>query len=839
MQSVTRLITKFIPESYNLSLVIEREARTFHGTLTMRGVSVDGEIIVHARDLTIESGLIDGKKATWCGGENDEIIFTRDGLSAGTHTLVIGYHGTITDTLHGLYPCKFEQDGVKKELIATQCESHYAREIFPCIDEPEAKATFDITVTTEQNVTVLGNMPVRSSEVENNHLVTTFETTPRMSTYLFALVAGELQSISRTTKDGIKTSIWSTPAHPKEQLEYALQSAIESLEFFNEYFGVPYPLPKADHVALPDFDAGAMENWGLITYRESALIVDKNDSSLPSRQYVSSVIAHELSHQWFGNLVTMKWWNNLWLNESFASIMEVIAPNAVHPEWNLWLDFSASDGVVSSRRDAIDGVQAVQTPVNHPDEINSIFDGAIVYAKGARLMCMCQQYIGEEAFRRGLHDYFVQHSYSNTEETDLWYALGNASGKNVGELMNTWISQSGFPVVNAHEEDGVVTLSQDRFFIGPHKSSDNTWPIPLDANDPNAPELLREKSTSFNLSSNDYLQLNQHDAAHFIVNYDNSLLAKLIDAVRAGKLSEVGRMKLLHERVMLARAGLVDPASLVDLLEAYQDESSDPVWDMMSLAIGELKKFIEHDDQAEQKLRALVGRLSRPQYERLGWSQKDGETVNDTKLRTLILANMVYAEDQSVIDQALQTVSSTPIDDLPPEQRSLLLSTALRYGNDASLAQHLFDRYCHEVSPNIKDDLRGALTSTRDHSTITMLLGELTNTAHIRTQDTTHWFIYLLSNRYARDATWKWVRNEWSWIEKTFGSDKSFDYYPRYAGQLLVTRQQLDEYRDFFARYQNDVALGRTIEMGLTDLEGRIALLEANESAVTNRLRQL
>ncbi|HEY5695717.1 MAG TPA: M1 family metallopeptidase, partial [Candidatus Saccharimonadales bacterium] len=451
MHTVSRLIEQFVPEHYDISLTLNRTKRTFSGIVTLNGNSVGGKdtISVHAKDLAIESVTIDGKAATFTAQKNDELVIQHSDLTKGRHIIVIGFNGNITDAMHGLYPCYFTHDGVKKELLATQFESHHAREVFPCIDEPEAKATFTVTLTTEQDVTVLGNMPVKQQRVENEQLVTTFETSPRMSTYLVAWVVGELHKKTAVTKRGIEVNVWATPAQPAASLDFALDIATRTIDFFETYFDTPYPLPKSDHVALPDFSAGAMENWGLITYREIALLANPETVSVSGRHYIATVIAHELSHQWFGNLVTMKWWNNLWLNESFATLMEYLAIDALHPEWDIWLDFATSESIAALRRDSLEGVQPVQVDVNHPDQISTLFDGAIVYAKGARLLRMCQQYVGQEAFQAGLKAYFAAHKFGNTEGNDLWNALSAASGKDITSLMNTWISQSGYPVVTA------------------------------------------------------------------------------------------------------------------------------------------------------------------------------------------------------------------------------------------------------------------------------------------------------------------------------------------------------------------------------------------------------
>ena len=420
MKTVPRLLDTFMPHHYALTLdLTHAEEKSFSGSVIISGESTGESISLHSKELTIHSALIDDQPAEFSLGEFDELRLSRPELSSGQHTVRIDFSGAITDAMHGLYPCYFTHDGVKKQLFATQFESHHAREVFPCVDEPAAKATYDVTLVTAPDLTVLGNMPVTESSEKNGALTTTFATTPRMSSYLLAFVVGELHKKSAHTTSGVEVNVWTTPAQSEDILDFALDIATRSIDFYDKYFGVPYPLPKSDHVALPDFSSGAMENWGLITYRESCLLADPKLTPESSKRFIATVIAHELSHQWFGNLVTMQWWNDLWLNESFANMMEYVAVDALHPEWRMWEDFATGEVTAALRRDSLDGVQPVQADVNHPDEISTLFDPAIVYAKGGRLLVMVRRLIGEEAFRTGLKLYFEKFAYQNTVGNDL------------------------------------------------------------------------------------------------------------------------------------------------------------------------------------------------------------------------------------------------------------------------------------------------------------------------------------------------------------------------------------------------------------------------------------
>lgn len=833
--TISRLINSFKPDHYALHIdLTKRTERTFSGHVTITGTVTGNYLSLHAKDLTITRVLIDNQTTDqFEQKDHDELRITSNNLSAGDHTVTLFFNGVITDAMHGLYPCYYEHEGTTKELLATQFESHHAREVFPCVDEPEAKATFDLTLATEPNLTILGNQPIKHQDDDNddNTLITTFQTTPRMSTYLLAWVTGDLhRKTARTTSD-VEVNVWATPAQRPEALAFALEHAVKTIEFFDDYFGVAYPLPKSDHVALPDFSSGAMENWGLITYREIALLADPATTTIASKQYIATVVSHELSHQWFGNLVTMKWWNNLWLNESFATLMEYIAVDAIHPEWNAWLDFATHESILALRRDAIDGVQPVQVEVNHPDEIASLFDGAIVYAKGARLMRMCQDYIGHDAFRQGLTSYFKQFAYANTEADDLWQHLSAASGRDVAELMNTWISQSGYPVVHVTS----TGLSQEQFFIGPHESSEKIWPIPLSANSGAAvPALLESKTFPVSIPLGE--RLNVRDASHFVTHYAADHLAKLLAQLET--FDEIGRLQLLHEQTLLVRGGITSSAQLIDLLQAYSHESSQSVWEIMALAFSELKKFVETDAHAEKQLQKFALQIAMPQFERLGWTPQEGESEADTKLRSLIVGMMLYGEDVTAV-QTCQELFSRGLETIDPEIRHLVISTVVKHAPDDTLIRDLLDCYRTTQSADLREDIASGLTSVKQSSYVALLLDAFTDNATIRQQDVFRWFAYLMRSRYARDATWNWMIDNWSWIEKTFAGDKSYDDFARYSASGLVTRQQLENYISFFTPKQAIPALTRTIDLGVKEIKGRVELIETDTAAVIERLSQL
>jgi len=832
----------FVPEKYSLSLELNRQDRVFGGIVTITGISQPGtnNVTLHSKDLTIRSIVFDGKVTDFSFNKNDELVITRSDLVEGKHIIVIDFVGKITDSMHGIYPCYYEHDGNKKELLATQFESHHAREVFPCIDEPEAKSIFDLTLTTENNVSVLGNMPNIRQYIDNDKLVTIFETTPVMSSYLLAWVVGELHKKTALTKRGVEVNVWTTLAQDCDSLDFALDIATRSIDFLDEYFKTPYPLPKCDHVALPDFSSGAMENWGLITYREMALLANPNYTSISTKHYIASVITHELSHQWFGNLVTMRWWNDLWLNESFASMIEYTALDTLEPKWNVWLDFASFEVIAALRRDSINGVQPVQTDVNQPDEIYTLFDGAIVYAKGARLLKMLKHYIGEKSFRNGIAEYFKTFAYKNTESHDLWSALSHSSGKDVAKFMDIWIKQPGFPVLSVTRDGNVLRLSQKRLSCLPSKTSDELWPITLNSNCHELPDIFDIRSSSFNINNNKEVpRFNIGNDAHYITHYDKGLMKQLVDQLKKGKLSSMDRLQLLNEQSILARAGITNSADLIDLICAFKSEGTESVWDIISLIIADLKKFVLDDEDAESRLRALAGSLAQNQYQKLGWDAKTNEPETNTKLRGIVISLMLYSEESNVVNLALDVFNSWPIDEINPELRGVILSSVIRHRDSNESINSLIDTYKTTNSSELKQDIVIGLTSSRNNKIIKRILGLIKNTSVIRTQDINSWISHLMHSKYACEQTWRWVRDNWGWIEDKFDGDKSYDEYPSCIANALSTRKQLEEYRTFFKLLSSNPALKRTIMMGISEISNKVDLIERDSDTIKAELLKL
>lgn len=843
MKTVEHLIEKFVPENYNLFLDINRQEKIFSGNVAISGEALDNDISFHQKDLTITSVLLDNQDLHFTVDNNNEAVHIEI-PETGTMVLVLEFSGHITDNMTGIYPSYYTVGGVKKEVISTQFESHFAREAFPCIDEPEAKATFDLTIKFDQSEDefVLSNMPEIESERRKETGCWTFDTTPRMSTYLLAFALGDLQGKTAKTKNGTEVGVFATKAHKLKSLDFALDIAVRVIDFYEDYYGVHYPIPQSYHVALPDFSAGAMENWGLVTYREIYLLVDDN-STVKSRQNVALVVAHELAHQWFGNLVTMKWWDDLWLNESFANMMEYVAINAIEPSWHIFEDFQTTGLPLALKRDATDGVQSVHIDVKHPDEINTLFDPAIVYAKGSRLMHMLRRWLGDADFRLGLNRYFKKHQYNNTVGRDLWEALTEASGRDVASFMESWLEQPGYPVVTAEVIDDTLLLSQKQFFVGEGVEKDRIWPIPLNSNwkgipdtldkerleIPNYSQLLAENGKAF--------RLNTENTAHYITNYKGKLLTSVFEELV--NLDTVSKLQVIQERRLLAESGVISYSELIPLLEKLSGESSYLVTGAISQIVKGLDVLLEDNSLAKTQFKSLVNRVMTSNYNRLGFEPKVGETDEEELVRQLTISLMLYADNTDAVakSKAIFEQYQDRIEGIPASIRLSVLSNQMKHAETDSLVSLYLYTYVKTTDANFRDQLAYALSYTQSNATVERLLGVLKNKDIVKPQDLAmSWYLPFLEKSFTQEAFWNWARDNWSWIKSALGGDMSFDKFVIYPANVFKTEERLKEYKTFFEPQLDDLAISRNISMGIKEITARLDLIEASKDGVEQAL---
>lgn len=846
MKTVEHFIEKFVPENYNIFLDINRTEKSFSGNVAITGEALDNVISFHQKDLTIATVLLDNQNLDFKVNNQQESL-SIDLPETGTITLVIEFSGKITDNMTGIYPSYYTVDGMKKEVISTQFESHFAREAFPCVDEPEAKATFDLSIKFDQaaDEIVLSNMPEVDAERRKETGLWTFDTTPRMSSYLLAFALGDLQGKTASSKNGTEVGVFSTKAHNPKTLDFALDIAVRVIDFYEDYFGVRYPIPLSYHVALPDFSAGAMENWGLVTYREVYLLVDEN-STVKSRQNVALVVAHELAHQWFGNLVTMKWWDDLWLNESFANMMEYVSIDAIEPSWNIFEDFQTTGVPLALQRDATDGVQSVHVAVNHPDEINTLFDPAIVYAKGSRLMHMLRRWLGDDDFRAGLKIYFEKHQYSNTIGHDLWDALSEASGKDVAAFMDAWLEQPGYPVVTAEVVDDTLVLSQKQFFIGEGQDQNRIWPIPLNTNWTGLPETLTEERLAIpNFSqlaaqNEGALRLNTANTAHYITNYKGQLLKAVLNQLT--ELDTTSKLQVVQERRLLAESGEISYAELIPLLTKLTDETSYLVSEAIAQVVDGLDMFMDEDSEAQAEFKALVNRLMQKNYDRLGFEPQVGESDEDEMVRQKAISLMLYADNADAVAKAEEIFDAHKenIESIPASIRLSVLANQVKHAETEELVSLYLDCYVKTNDGNFRRQLAAALSNTKEKATVERILGELKNKDVVKPQDLAmSWYRPFLNKDFSQGAFWNWACENWDWITSALGGDMSFDKFVIYPANTFKTPERLEEYKAFFEPQLDDMAISRNITMGIKEISARINLINTSKAAVESALAEL
>lgn len=835
MADSTRFYEKFQPVHYDIYLDIDRAAKHFKGITTIKGNAVDTKIALHQKFLNVASVQADGQDVPFSFSDHQEAI-QLELPHSGDVELKVVYDAKLTDTMMGIYPSYYTVAGQKKQLIGTQFETTAARQAFPGIDEPEAKATFSLAIKYDEQPgeTIIANMP--EDHVENG--VHYFQETVKMSTYLVAFAFGELQSKFAKTKSGVEIGVFSTKAHQPKELDFSLDIAKRAIEFYEDFYQTPYPLPQSYQLALPDFSAGAMENWGLVTYREAYMLLDPDNTTLNQKRLIATVITHELAHQWFGDLVTMKWWDDLWLNESFANMMEYVAVDALEPEWNVWEMFQTSEVPMALQRDATDGVQSVHVAVDDPAEIDTLFDGAIVYAKGARMLVMVRALLGDDAMRRGLKNYFAAHQYGNATGADLWQALGEASGMNVGQIMESWLEHPGYPVVEVKVEDGKLMLSQQQFFIGDGEEKGRLWQIPLNANYNQAPAIFSEQS----LVLGDYAQLrkqngrpfrvNVGDNSHVIVKYDETLLNDILDHL--DELGAIDQLQLLQDLRLLAEGRQISYAQIVPLLSRFKDSRSGIVNEMLYHVANSLKNFVQPAAKTECQLQQLFDQLSVKQAQRLGWLSQKGESNDDQLTRPIVLSAALYAQNSDAIKQAqaLFDQYQDHLADLPADVRGLVLANEVKNYGSQELFDTLLADYQKTADAGFKQDICAALTKTQDDQLIAQLIDRFEDADTIKPQDLRAWFRGVLANDHGQQAAWDWIQQEWSWLEKTVGGDMEFPTYITVISRIFKTSQRLAEFKRFFTPKENDPMLKREIQMDEKVIASRVELIESEQAAV-------
>ena len=690
-----------VPEEYSIRIVPNISNLTFTGTETVK-LQVHRpihELVLNALELDITETSLDGKpfpeSAIKIDKEKELLTLTlQSELAPGNHTLALSFSGKINQQGQGLFYVRYQEQGSgeTKVMLGTQFEATDARRFFPCWDEPVFRARFQLSAVVPNNWLAVSNMPIESEKKISGGKEVRFAATPPMSSYLNVFVAGEIDLIeSRVGPTQIRVIATKGKA---EMGRYALDTTAQILQYYNDYFGVPYPLPKLDQIALPGGFGGAMENWGGITYYESALLFDPKNSSAKTKQSIYEVIAHEVAHMWFGDLVTMAWWDNLWLNEGFASWMGTKCTAHFNPQWEVWLrrnlprDPTRRIGIAKEQAmegDARSTTHPIQQPIATEAEANSAFDD-ITYKKGQSFLRMLETFLGEDIFRDGVRRYIAAHKFSNSTTADLWNALSEASKKPVGEIAAGWTVQPGFPVVKVKREAGEkIRLTQERFTVNFKNAPPLEWKIPLTyAVMGEAPEtLLMTSKTDIlqNISADRAFKLNVNGAGNYRVEYDEPSWNLLLEALP--KLNVEDRVNLLSDAWALVQAdrapvslyfGLVKklPAS-ADLAEREQ------IINVLDFINGLLLGTPDHE-KSQRYARSVL----RPTFEILGWESKQGELSAAANLRASLISALGDLNDPEIIAGCRERFKKSLANpgSLPPDLRSSVFSVVGRYADE-------------------------------------------------------------------------------------------------------------------------------------------------------------
>ncbi|HEY8526811.1 MAG TPA: M1 family metallopeptidase [Acidimicrobiales bacterium] len=813
------------PRRYDLTLEPDLDAATFSGeeTIAVEVVEPTDAIVLNAAEIEIDDAVVDAGAASGALGvsveldEETERLTLRldETLAPGQAEVRLRFRGVLNDKLRGFYRSTFtDESGAERVLATTQMEATDARRAFPCWDEPDAKAVFGVTLVVPDDLLAVSNAAEVSREPvpdKPGKVAVRFADTIPMSTYLVAFVVGPLTTTEPVMVDGTPLRVI-CPIGKEHLADYALEVGAFALRFFTEWFAIDYPGDKLDLVAIPDFAFGAMENLGCVTFRERYLLIDPDAATQAERQAVVDVIAHEIAHMWFGDLVTMKWWNGIWLNEAFATFMEMTCTDAFRPDWQRWVDFGLSRSAAFDT-DALGSTRPIEYPVISPRDAEGMFD-ILTYEKGASVVRMLEQYLGPDRFRAGIRRYMARHEYGNTETSDLWDALEEETGEPVRRIAESWIFQGGFPEVAVAPADGAGLRFTQRPFryldgaagpgagvgdgTGAGRSGDagaggeepTRWAVPVVVEhgagatstvdrvllDGETAELaLPERAT--------WVKANAGAHGFYRVRYAPDLLAALLD--RLGELSALERYVLVDDAWAAVLAGAMPAAAFLDTVDRFADETDLSVWERIVGALVQIERLVEGEPR--ERLQRRIGALLAPARARLGDACRDGDDDRTRTLRgTLLNAAAVLADDQAAQARARELLDGFLADpaSVDPSLSAPALSACATLG-DVALHDRLVERFGATDNPQDRERILRSLARFRDPAALARTL-ELSLSGRVRTQDAPYLLSEALANRDNAAAAWAFVSGRWDEITERF-PDNSI---PRLVGGIRSVRDR-------------------------------------------------
>jgi aminopeptidase N len=849
-----RLPKTVTPVHYAIDLAPDFDKLKFAGSelIDIEVAEPTTRLTLNAVDLTILSAALDGEAATAIALQGDRQTATFDfarPVAAGRHRLRVVFDGRINEFGRGLFYVDYPvaQDSAphaRKRMISTQLEPTDARRIFPAWDEPVFKASFALTVTVPQEFLAVSNMPVASEEpAGEGRKRVAFAPTPRMSSYLFVLTAGDLERVTADV-DGVTVGVVATRGKSGYG-RHALETASGLLRYYNDYFGIAYPLPKLDLIAMPGGIGGAMENWGGITYFESNLLFDPAATAAEERRNIFEIIAHEMAHQWFGDLVTMAWWDNLWLNEGFASWMEAKAADALHPDWQTWLNSGVAKRSAMDQ-DARRTTHPIQQPIVDESDAVAAFDD-ITYTKGQAVIRMLENYVGEDAFRDGIRAYMRKHAYGSTTTADLWDALQAASGKPVIAIASGFTGQGGVPLVVATSSctDGVqhVRLRQERFSIRDPAARDPSikpqrWLVPVargGADGKAGGTALLDGVAEFDAGRcGDPVKLNFGDVGYYRVEYDDLMRAVLTGSI--GRLAPVDRANLLGDTWALVEAGRVAPAAFFVLVDRMSGDDSRAVVNQIISALGRINR-LQLGRPERAAFQAWGRTVLRPLFDRIGWDAAPSEAADSALLRDSLIRTLGAWGDEAILAEAKRRFAEFERDPerLPTALRETVTALAGRTAGRAT-----YDALLAMARRTINTDEREryyvAAAGARDPALAAETLA-LTLTGELPTTLVGRVISAVAFTGEHRDLTWNFVKTNFDKLSARQGPSFQ-DYFPAELLTAFVDAAHAQELAGFAPAHATSggrTTAAQNYETIMTNIDFAAVLLPAVDQWVTMR----
>ena len=813
-QKPYRLPTTVIPDRYEIKLTPDLSTATFAGEekVFVQVLEPVRQVVVNAADLEFQAVSIKGAGGKVVQGnavldiENEQATFNfPEILNPGRWELQITYSGILNDKLHGFYRSTYKDpDGREKTLASTQFESTDARRAFPCWDEPAFKAVFQVTLVVDQDLTAISNARVlRETPLSGTgKKEVVFADTIKMSTYLVAFIVGEFEGTDPVMVGNAPLRVWAVPG--KGHLaKFAREVGAFSLAFFSRYYDIAYPGDKLDLIAIPDFASGAMENLGAITFRETALLLDEGKATRAELERVADVVSHENAHMWFGDLVTMKWWNGLWLNEAFATFMEMLAVDAWKPEWRRWDSFTVSRAA-AMQVDGLKSTRPIEFPVERPEEAAGMFD-VLTYEKGASVLRMLEQYLGQDAFRDGIRLYLRRHEYANAETTDLWDALEDSTRQPARALMDSWIFQAGYPLISVEKDERSLVLSQRIFrYLQDSDIPERKFHVPIflragtKQGTVNQTVLLTDQELRIPLPEDlDWVVANAGGHGFYRVRYSPELMTAVKRELQSNLLA-VERFNLVNDAWATTQAGLTSLTDYLDLIDLLRDETDLNVWTTVIISSHQLHRIL--DDVQERLFQERIRAVFNPALQRLTWSPREGETELERQLRgDLINALGTVGEDKACQQRARELYAQYEKDPTSVERNLVpaLVSIVAHTGTGADYDK-FYSRFKNAQTPQEETRYLFALGAFRQPDLIDRTL-QMTISGEVRTQNAPYLMRGILLNKDARAKAWSFMKEHWNEMLNKY-PDNSI---PRMCEGIigLVTPELEADVREFFSRH--------------------------------------